>query len=476
VRLIPSRLHSAVTAAACLATLAAPAATDGPLDPAGFTAGPFTTGESGPQAFMVPYAGLNKEQARVFDDGRTQFNEVWVLAPAKGVWGLGPTFNEDRCAACHVNNGRAVAVGDGMEAGHGTLVRLSIPGKTREGAPMPHPAYGDQLQNRAAEDRVPIEGRAIVHYRTRTVQLADGETAELREPRIEIRDLNFGDLGPNTQISVRVAQQVVGLGLLEAVPEVALLDIARAQAGTGMEGRPNTVWDVESERRVIGRFGWKANQFSLRQQTAAAFLGDIGATSFLFPEKNCPPAQKQCLELPSAAKCGGQGGCTGNQFRPEVMPSRLANITFYLRTLAVPARRAPNDPEVRRGEALFSELQCAVCHVPELRTGPKAFVEAASNLLIRPYTDLLLHDMGDDLADGRPDFEASAREWRTPPLWGVGLIRTVNGSLGLLHDGRARSVAEAILWHGGQAQGSRDRFVSLSREERSALVRFVESL
>ena len=161
--------------------------------------------------------------------------------------------------------------------------------------------------------------------------------------------------------------------------------------------------------------------------------------------------QKQCLDVPSASKCGGQGGCTGN-YRPEVIPSRLSNITLYLQALAVPARRNVNDAEVKRGEDLFAQASCSACHVSELKTGAKTAVPAAADLVIHPYTDLLLHDMGEELADGRPDYKATGREWRTPPLWGIGLLRTVNGHSDLLHDGRARDVTEAILWHGGQAE------------------------
>ena len=471
-----NQLAKFITAAGIgLAALAATGNSD-VLDPAAFTAGPFTTGESGAQAFAIPYAGLNKDQARQFADGHLQFNEEWVLAPARGVWGLGPTFNEDRCAHCHVNNGRAVAPEAGFEAERGTLVRLSVPGRSKEGGPLPHPHYGEQLQNRGIEGRVPAEGRAVFRYREKEVQFSDGEKLSLRAPEIEFRDLQFGELGSDTLISVRIAQQVVGLGLLEAVPEAVILDIAKAQEKLGLAGRPNYVWDVEADRKALGRFGWKANQPNLRQQTAAAFHGDIGATTYFFSEENCPAVQTQCLDLPSASKCGGQGGCTGNMFRPEVVPSRLSNITFYLQTLSVPARRNLQDSAVKRGEELFAQAQCAGCHVPELRTGAKAFMATAANLTIRPYTDLLLHDMGEELADGRPDFEASGREWRTAPLWGVGLIAAVSGKATLLHDGRARNVTEAILWHGGQAEKSREFFRALSKGEREALVKFVESL
>ena len=461
----------AVSAAASLAIGSADT-----LDPAALTAGIFTTAEDGANAYAVPVAMLTKAQAEIFINGKEQFNEAWVFAPEPGgVWGLGPTFNEDRCAHCHENNGRARAAPPEQEAVRGLLVRLSIPGVTKEGGPNPHSVYGDQLQNNGMRDRVPAEGRAIVTYAEREVSFADGTTATLQVPRIQFKALQFGELGPDIMISPRIAPAMVGLGLLEAVPEATLLAIAKEQEKLGVPGKPNYVWDYEAEQTVLGRFGWKANQPSLRQQTAAAFLGDIGATTSLFPEENCPSVQKQCQEVPSASKCGGQGGCTGN-YRPEVIPSRLSNITLYLQALAVPARRNVNDPQVKQGEALFAQAQCNACHVAELETGSKPAIPAAADIVFHPYTDLLLHDMGEGLADGRPDFKATGREWRTAPLWGIGLLRTVNQHSDLLHDGRARNVTEAILWHGGQAENSREVFRAMPREEREALVKFVESL
>jgi CxxC motif-containing protein (DUF1111 family) len=353
---------------------------------------------------------------------------------------------------------------------------LSVAGAAANGGPVPHPAYGDQLQNRGTEGRVPAEGQAVFDYEAKQVTLGDGEVVALRAPEVRFTELQFGDIGPEVMRSPRVAPAMVGLGLLEAVPEQTILALAKEQERLGVSGRPNYVWDVEDETVVLGRFGWKANQPSLRQQTAGAFHGDIGATTFMFPEENCPPAQRACLDIPSASKCGGQGGCEGNTFRPEVVPSRLTNITFYLQALAVPARRNAGDAEVKRGEALFAQANCGACHVPELKTGPKPALRAAANLTIRPYTDLLLHDMGEELADHRPDFKADGREWRTPPLWGIGLLRTVNGHSDLLHDGRARNLTEAILWHGGEAEKSREAFRGMSKTDREALVKFVESL
>jgi CxxC motif-containing protein (DUF1111 family) len=468
-------LALAIVAASCSAALLA-AGIDA-LDPAALTAGTLTTAETGAAAYSIPAAMLDREQLAMFAAGREQFNEAWVVAPdPTGVWGLGPTFNEDRCAHCHEHNGRARAPGDREQAARGMLVRLSIPGHTADGAPLPHPAYGDQLQNRGVLDRVPAEGQALFRYDSRELRFADGESVRLRVPRIEFVALQFGELGKDTLFSPRIAPAMVGLGLLEAVPEETILRIAAGQPKQGVSGRPNYVRDVENETTVLGRFGWKANQPTLRQQTAAAFHGDIGATTYLFPEENCPSVQAQCLELPSAAKCGGQGGCTGNTYRPEVVPSRLSNITFYLQALSVPARRNAGAEDVKRGEALFAQANCSACHMPELKTGPKPALRAAADLTIRPYTDLLLHDMGEELADHRPDFRADGREWRTPPLWGIGLLHTVNGHSDLLHDGRARNVTEAILWHGGEAERSREAFRTLPKADREALVKFVESL
>jgi len=443
---------------------------------AALTAGPFTTTESGPASYMAPAVMLTDGQSAVFAEGHHQFNEPWVVAPdPSGVWGLGPTFNEDRCSQCHERNGRARAPRERELAVRGMLVRLSVPGVSAEGGPLPHPVYGDQLQNRGMAGAVPAEGQAIFAYDEREVRFADGEVVRLRVPRVTFMQLAFGALGDQTLTSPRIAPAMVGLGLLEAVPEATLIDIAKRQEAHGISGRPNVVWDVERRTAVIGRFGWKANQPTLRQQVAAAFHGDIGATTLLFPDENCPPAQKACRELPAAIQCSGLGACKGDAFVPEVIPSRLDNITFYLQALAVPARRNTGDPQVRHGEQLFAKARCDVCHAPVLETGPVAGL-SARGITIRPYTDLLLHDMGEALADHRPDFLADGREWRTPPLWGIGLLRTVNGHTDLLHDGRARNVVEAILWHGGEAEASREMFRAMRKAERNAVMRFVESL
>ncbi len=417
------------------------------------------------RAFTFPIADLDPADRRDFFFGNRVFNTNWVQAPASvaSFDGLGPVFNRVSCSGCHLRDGR----GRSPEAFGGPmlsmLIRLSLPGTSPEGGPNPHPAYGDQLNDRALPG-VPAEGRAVIHYEEVPGAFADGEPYSLRRPRYEIADLAFGPLGDDVMVSPRVAPAVIGLGLLEAVPEALILALADPDDadGDGISGRPNRVWDAIAGRPALGRFGWKANVPSLRQQNAGAAIGDIGLTSALFPEDNCPPVQVACRGLAS-------------HDGPELSDSFLDRLTLYTQVLAVPARRHAGDPAVRRGETLFRSAGCAACHMPTLVTGPHP-VAALSGQIIHPFTDLLLHDLGEDLADGRPDFQADGQEWRTPPLWGLGLLRTVNGHTELLHDGRARSVAEAILWHGGEAEPARAAFTAMNRADRAALLAFLNSL
>jgi CxxC motif-containing protein (DUF1111 family) len=284
-------------------------------------------------------------------------------------------------------------------------------------------------------------------------------------PSYELRDLAFGDLAEGTMLSPRVAPQMIGLGLLQSIDEADVLRHADPddEDGDGISGRPNRVWDFASQQVVLGRFGWKANQPNLEQQNSGAFLGDIGITSPLFPAENCTETQAACR----AARTGGE---------PEVTEKKVTQIDFYSKYLAVPARRDLRDPTVRRGEQLFSTVGCAKCHVTTFVTGRIATDPELSAQTIHPYTDLLLHDLGDDLADGRPDFEADGNEWRTPPLWGIGLFEDVNDHTRYLHDGRARNLEEAVLWHGGEAAETTRAFKALSADERSALLRFLGTL
>ena len=417
------------------------------------------------QAFGQPLPHLTADQETQFFVGNSFFNRNWVSAPSSTTArdGLGPLFNARSCSACHLHDGRGrpPAPGEDMLS---MLVRLSIPGRdTRQGV-VPEPTYGDQL-NGLAVPGVSPEGRVVIAYEEIAGTYGDGEPYSLRKPTYTFTDLNYGPLHPQVLLSPRVAPAMVGLGLLEAVPAEALLALADPDDadGDGISGRANHVWDKKRQQTVLGRFGWKANQPTVAQQVAGAFLGDIGITSSLFPDENCPPTALACRQ----AVNGGS---------PELSDALLGHVVFYSRTLAVPARRNAQQPAVRRGRQLFDEAQCSACHTPTLRTGVVPGLPDLSQQVIHPYTDLLLHDMGAALADGRPDFEATGSEWRTPPLWGIGLVETVNRHTYFLHDGRARNLAEAILWHGGEAEASKAYFRRLPTADREALLQFLRSL
>ena len=416
-------------------------------------------------AFGLPARNLEAAERRTFAVGNSFFRQNWVTAPAstEARDGLGPTFNAMSCSACHHLDGRGRPPAGPEDGQPGLLLRLSVPGRDAHGGPLPEPVYGGQLQDRAILG-VPVEGEFIIVYREVPGTFADGESYSLRHPEYRIRNLAFGAMEPGVMQSPRVAPAIIGMGLLEAIPAadiIAAADPDDADAD-GISGRVNMVWDVRAGAPALGRFGWKANQPTVEQQTAGAFLGDLGITSPLFPAENCPAAQGDCRSAPS-------GGA------PEIGAERLGKVTRYTQTLAVPAMRGVDDPQVRQGARLFAAAGCALCHTPRHVTGTSD-IAALRGQVIYPYTDLLLHDMGAELADGRPDFGAGGREWRTPPLWGIGLVATVNGHTMFLHDGRARNLTEAILWHGGEGAASRDAFKGLTKGERAALIRFLESL
>jgi CxxC motif-containing protein (DUF1111 family) len=427
--------------------------------------GQATVHNTGVNAFAQPAPGLSGEERRAFVVGNNFFNDNWVTAPASttGRDGLGPLFNAQSCSSCHFKDGRGQPPSEQDPNALGLLLRLSVPGTDEHGGPLPDPVYGGQLQDKAI-NRVPAEGSIQITTTEVHGEFDDGTPYTLLEPHYSIGDPGYGPPSPELMISPRVAPPVFGVGLLEVVPEEQILELAEAQdaAGGGVSGRPNMVWSPSAQATVLGRFGWKANVATVEEQTAGAFHGDIGITSSLHPAQDCTPAQPECL----AAPAGGE---------PELDDQKLERVTFYTRTLAVPARREVGEPTTDRGAELFDELQCSACHVAELTTGP-TLPEPLSEQTIRPYTDLLLHDMGPGLADERPDFLATGSEWRTAPLWGIGLTRTVNRHTRFLHDGRARDLNEAILWHGGEATAAQQGYLGLDREERDALISFLNSL
>ena len=449
-------------AAACAP--ASPYSPDDLLNP--MLGGDTSVALSNATAFESAARNLNNDERRIFAVGDSFFTQNWVTAPAstEARDGLGPTFNAQSCSSCHTRDGRAKPPDHPGDPERGLLFRVSLPAADpATGAPLPHPAYGGQIQDRAIL-HIPPEGKVIALWSEIHGQYADGEPYSLIKPEYQLTQLALGNLPADIQISPRIAPIVPGMGLLEAIPEANILALADPDDADadGISGKPNYVWDARRGATALGRFGWKANVPSVEQQVAGAFHGDIGITSPLFPIENCLPAQTECQAAPN----GGE---------PEIPQERLDKVTFYTRTLAVPMMRDADDPQVRRGAALFLRANCQACHTPIHTTG-ESDIPALRSQTILPYTDLLLHDMGDGLADGRPDFLADGSEWRTPPLWGIGLVDTVNRHTRFMHDGRARNLAEAILWHGGEGEQSKQAFINFTREEREALLRFLNAL
>lgn len=413
------------------------------LSPAG---GKTTVNNRSSRAFSQPSPGLSPEEFERHGEGDANFDAVFVTAPALVNPGLGPLFNNASCTGCHIKDGR------GMPQMGQSLVRVSLPqGKLDvQAGSVPVPGIGTQIRDQAIYGRIP-DAKVTLEWREQRGQYPDGETYQLRSPQVILAQLDPKKPIPREILtSLRVPPAVFGTGLLEAIPGKTILSLADPEDrnGDGISGRPNYVWHPQQKTKTLGRFGLKANTSSLLVQTAAAYVNDMGATNPLFPEAN--------------------GGSDINQ-------KVLDTTTFYVQTLGVPERTQVNDPQVRQGEKLFTQANCAVCHVATLKTGPSE-IRVLAQQTIHPYTDLLLHDLGQGLSDGRPDFDATGSEWRTAPLWGLGLVHTVLPYSGYLHDGRARTIEEAILWHGGEAEQSKTQFMAMKKRDRDALLKFLNSL
>ncbi|WP_367988780.1 di-heme oxidoredictase family protein [Vibrio sp. NTOU-M3] len=432
-----------------------------------------TVKKEGPNAFSLPSANLPMSKRLDFSVGNSFFRNPWVQAPAStdARDGLGPLFNTNGCQNCHIKDGRGHPPEENDLHAVSMLVRLSIPAMTPEqkkafivDGVIPEPTYGGQLQDFALQDQTP-EGTIDIKYSDVPVTFADGTVVTLRKPHLTITNLGYGPMHPDTQFSARVAPPMIGLGLLESIPVQTLQNWAdeNDSDGDGISGKLNRVWDVQTKNFSIGRFGWKAGQPTLMQQNAAAFNGDVGLTSRLFPNENCTAKQSICDELPN----GGS---------PEVSDKILKFVEFYSQHLAVPSRRNMDDPQVQFGQKLFSQSGCESCHKSSVTTAKREDLPALSEQRIHPYTDLLLHDMGPGLADERPEYLANGQEWRTAPLWGLGYTQEVNGHTYFLHDGRARNVLEAVLWHGGEAEAAKQKVLKFNQKERDALVAFLSSL
>jgi CxxC motif-containing protein (DUF1111 family) len=425
-----------------------------------------TTPVTGRGAFDQPFPFLRGQALTRFREGDEIFDQTFAVGTSEDpvrFSGVGPLWNQPSCAGCHAGDGRGEPSKGETDPMRSSLVRLSVPGKTPQGGPLPEPTYGDQFQPFGAPG-VPGEGEAGIRWTETERVLDDGMHISLRRPELVLRELHYGPMPNAIMTSIRMAPAGFGLGLLESVPEAELLALAdpNDKNHDGIRGRLNHVWDFTAGRTTIGRFGLKANQPNLRQQVAGALNGDMGVTSRVFAKQNCTAAEKECLNAPAPGT-------------PEISDADFATLVSYVKAIAPPAPR-PFSADARAGELWFKRIGCASCHVPTLTTGDNPEFPRAAHRTIHPYTDLLLHDMGEGLADGRPDYEASGRDWRTTPLWGIGLVGAVSQRAFYLHDGRARSLTEAILWHGGEAQSSRDAFSTLTDENRQAIIEFLNTL
>ncbi|MEM0990991.1 MAG: di-heme oxidoredictase family protein [Pseudomonadota bacterium] len=432
-------------------------------------------------AFSDPSASMTLERELDFIAGNGLFDRLWVSAPSstRASDGLGPLYNARSCARCHVRNGRGHPPAGPGDNATSMVLQVSIPAPDSaamaeiEGylATLPDPTYGGQLQDFALPGHS-AEHRLEISYSYIDVQLSDGEVATLRKPTYHTRDLGYGPLHPQAMLSPRIAPKMIGLGLLEAIPEADILANADPQDldGDGISGRPNIVWAEEHGRPMLGRFGLKAGQPTLRQQNAVAFLNDLGISNGIFEAAwgECTAQQADCRGATHGAHPIDDGF--------EIGHAGFDLVLFFSRNLGVPARRDMDDPQVLRGKEMFYQAGCIACHTPKFVTHRLQDQPEQSFQLIWPYSDMLLHDMGPGLADGRPEGRATGSEWRTPPLWGIGLTQQVSGHTYFLHDGRARSLLEAVLWHGGEAEAARDRVVNLPKADRAALIRFLESL
>jgi CxxC motif-containing protein (DUF1111 family) len=432
--------------------------------------------------FSFSSANLTFEQEEQFKLGNALFRKLWVSSPSstQASDGLGPLFNARGCQNCHLKDGRGHTPNGNGDDAVSMFLRLSVPAHTDaekqallDGTQkvIAEPTYGGQLQNFAVPG-LKAEGRMVIDYTDLPVTLGDGTLVTLRAPSYSVADLGYGPMAADVMLSPRVSPQMIGLGLVEQIPAADILVHADPDDadGDGISGRANMVLDPVTGEWEIGRFGWKAGAASIRAQSADAFAGDIGISTPLVmkPHGDCTEAEAECLALP-----------TGEQERlgPSEAPDPVLDlVTFYSQNLGVPQRRDAADPQVLAGKAVFYGSGCASCHVPKYVTSRDGENPALRFQLIWPYSDFLVHDMGPGLADHRPEGQADGYEWRTAPLWGIGLTETVSGHTELLHDGRARNVTEAVLWHGGEAQAARDVFAAMPKAEREALIRFVESL
>lgn len=465
------------------------------------------------------------------DDGFFTSGDHLFRTPHTGV---GPLLNAGSCQGCHINDGKGLV----PESVDEPMTSMFL--KIGDTLGNEDPIYGDQIQTFSVQaldiadgvaglpkhngsvngDELFGEAYAFVEYEMITGTYSDGTSYELRKPTYKVKDLSYGDFNDNVTFSARVSPAIFGSGLLEGIPSENLLALAdpNDENNDGISGKAAMVTNVMTNELEVGRFAYKAQNPHVLQQASGAYRGDMGVTNSLFIGEPCTAGQIACItEAESEVKQANE---------PDILDRQLALVEFYNKVLGVPARRGYDeatdtwDENILAGRKVFFETGCVDCHTPRHVTGdvvgsrlgeitltalletPQK-VDYLSQQVFYPYTDLLLHDMGgsckvtreladesictsgemcyyvqrcDGLADDLPMGDASGSEWKTPALWGTGLVQTVNAKATFLHDGRARNHAEAILWHGGEAQAAKDLFVNLSATEREQLLAFLGSL
>lgn len=416
-----------------------------------------------------------------FKLGNALFTKLWVSAPSstQASDGLGPLFNARACQSCHLKDGRGHPP-EGATDATSMFLRLARPARTDEEREaigdyrklnFPDAVYGEQFQDLAVPG-LASEGKMEISYEEVPVTLGDGEVVSLRKPTYSVSNLGYGPLEGDVTLSPRIAPPMIGMGLIQAIHEADILANADPddKDGDGISGKAALVRDHMTGELKLGRFGFKAQNASIRDQSSGAFAGDIGISTpdDPFSHGDCTKAQAACLAMPTGVQ---------ERLGPVEAPDPvLSLVTFYSENLAVPARRNIDDPTVLKGKEMFYSAGCTACHTPKFVTRRNAGNKAHAFQLIWPYSDFLLHDMGEGLADGQQVGVANGQEWRTQPLWGIGLTKTVNNHTFFLHDGRARNLTEAILWHGGEAEAARNAFSAMNKQDRTALLTFLESL
>ncbi|ALF60746.1 thiol oxidoreductase [Psychrobacter urativorans] len=451
------------------------------------------------ESYSMPSSNLTASRKGNFFIGNAFFKQPWVIAPAStdSRDGLGALFNVAACQSCHIKDGRGHAPMTSDSDADSLLIRLAMPATTDAQRQqlqnsliekVVHPIYGGQLQDRGIQG-VPAEARIKIQWTDKPVTFADGHIETLRAPTFHLTNPGYGAFDDELMISPRIALPMIGLGLLDQIPD----DDIKKQAvnnhkkadnsGNLIRGKFNLAMDPQTGKVGLGRFGWKAGQTKLLTQNQSAFNEDMGLTSSIRPHESCMPAQTACLKATPGADEQGNG-------KPavEVSDDVAKFVEFYTRNLAVPHRRHADDKLVLAGKKRFYDMGCQSCHTPRYQL-PKTKDDNLEQhgQVIYPYTDLLLHDMGDDLADRtiagklppknvQVEFLANSYEWRTPALWGIGLAQTVDAQATFLHDGRARTLMEAVLWHGGEAAKQREQVLQLDKKGRAELTAFLQSL